>query len=64
MKIAEVRDMTKDQLKDQLLAYRKEQLNLRFQKASGQMDTPSRITFLRKEVARIKTVQREQETRG
>ena len=56
MKAGEIRDLTTDQLKDQLLKLKKEQFNLRFQKASGQLEKTSRVTEVRKDIARIKTV--------
>jgi large subunit ribosomal protein L29 len=58
MKISDVKAMTTDQLKDELLGLKKEQLNLRFQKATGQLEKTSRIRQVRRDVARIKTVQR------
>ena len=56
MKASEVRDMTPDQLEDQLLALKKEQFNLRFQKASGQLENVARVGQVRKDIARIKTI--------
>ena len=56
MNAGEVRDMTEDQLKSKLLDLKKEQFNLRFQKASGQLEKTSRISEVRKDIARIKTV--------
>jgi large subunit ribosomal protein L29 len=58
MKISDVKAMTPDQLKDEMLNLKKEQLNLRFQKATGQLEKTSRIRQVRRDVARIKTVQR------
>ncbi len=58
MKISDVKVMTTDQLKDEILNLKKEQLNLRFQKATGQLEKTSRIRQVRRDVARIKTVQR------
>ena len=58
MKIADVRAMTPDQLKDEVLKLKKEQLNLRFQRATGQLEKTSRIRQVRRDVARIKTVER------
>jgi large subunit ribosomal protein L29 len=58
MKISDVKAMTSDQLKDELLNLKKEQMNLRFQKATGQLEKTSRIRQARRDVARIKTVQR------
>jgi len=58
MKIAEVRGMTADQLSDELLKLKKEQFNLRFQAATGQMEKTHRVGEIRKDIARIKTVLR------
>ena len=58
MKIADVRAMTKDQVKDEILKLKKEQFNLRFQKATGQLENTARVTEVRKDIARIKTLQR------
>ena len=57
MKMSDVKGLSKDQLKDEILKLKKEQLNLRFQRASGQLEKPSRIRELRRDVARLKTVQ-------
>ena len=57
MKISDVRALTKDQVKDEVLKLRKEQLNLRFQRASGQLEKTHRINQIRKDIARLKTVQ-------
>lgn len=56
MKAGEVRDMTPDELKDKLLQLKKEQFNLRFQKASGQLEKTARINEVRKDIARVKTI--------
>ena len=58
MKIDEVRKMTPDQLQDQLLSLKKEQFNLRFQAATGQLEKTHRANEIRKDIARIKTVLR------
>ncbi len=58
MKIDEVRTMTPDQLQDHLLSLKKEQFNLRFQAATGQMEKTHRVNEIRKDIARIKTVLR------
>ena len=58
MKIDEVRKMTPDQLQDQLIQLKKEQFNLRFQAATGQMEKTHRVNEIRKDIARIKTVLR------
>ena len=59
MKATDLRAMTADQLSDQLLTLKKEQLNLRFQGATGQLENTARLRKLRRSVARIKTLQRE-----
>ena len=56
MKIDEIRGMTPDQLAEQLLSLKKEQFNLRFQKATGQVEKTHRVDQVRKDIARIKTV--------
>ena len=59
MKIDDVRGMTADQLSDGLLNLKKEQFNLRFQAATGQMEKTHRVNQIRKDIARIKTVTRQ-----
>jgi len=58
MKIDDIRGMTPDQLSDALLNLKKEQFNLRFQAATGQVEKTHRVNELRKDIARIKTVLR------
>jgi large subunit ribosomal protein L29 len=58
MKIDEVRGLSPDQLAETLLNLKKEQFNLRFQKATGQMEKTHRVGEIRKDIARIKTVLR------
>jgi large subunit ribosomal protein L29 len=58
-KIAELRSQTNDQLGDQLLSLKKEQFNLRFQAATGQMEKTHRVSEVRKDIARISTLLRE-----
>jgi large subunit ribosomal protein L29 len=55
MKIDEVRGMTPDQLTDALISLKKEQFNLRFQKATGQIEKTHRVEEVRRDIARIKT---------
>ena len=57
MKASEVTQMTDDQLKDELLKLKKEQFNLRFQKAAGQIENTARVRQVRRDIARIKTAQ-------
>ncbi len=59
MKASEVRDLTPDQLKDELVKLKKEQFNLRFQKATGQLENTARIRQIRRDIARIQTVGRQ-----
>ena len=56
MKAAEIRELTMDQLDDQLLKLKKEQFNLRFQRATGQLENTSRVREVRRDIARVKTV--------
>ena len=58
MKIEDVRGLTPDQLAEQLVNLKKEQFNLRFQKATGQIEKTHRVDQVRKDIARIKTVLR------
>ena len=58
MKIDDVRGMTPDQLSENLINLKKEQFNLRFQRATGQLEKTHRVDEVRKDIARIKTVLR------
>ena len=58
-KIADLRSQTADQLSDELLKLKKEQFNLRFQAATGQMEKTHRVLEVRKDIARISTLLRE-----
>ena len=58
MKAAELKGMSLDQLDDQLVKLKKEQFNLRFQRASGQLERTSRIREVRRDIARVMTVAR------
>tara|TARA_B100000678_G_scaffold169528_1_gene141391 strand:+ start:353 stop:529 length:177 start_codon:yes stop_codon:yes gene_type:complete len=51
--------MTVDQLSDELAKLKKEQFNLRFQKATGQLEKTSRVKEVRRDIARIKTIARQ-----
>ncbi len=55
---AEYSDLSLDQLDDQLAKLKKEQFNLRFQRASGQLENTARIRIVRRDIARIKTAAR------
>jgi len=56
MKADDVRAMTPDQLSDELMKLKKEQFNLRFQRATQQLEKPARVKEVRREIARIKTI--------
>ena len=56
MKASDARAMTVDQLDDEVLKLKKEQFNLRFQKATGQLENTARVRQVRRDIARIKTV--------
>lgn len=61
-KTEELRGKTPDQLKDQLLSLKKEAFNLRFQRASGQLENTARIRVVRRDIARIHTRLKEIQT--
>jgi large subunit ribosomal protein L29 len=56
MKAEDIRTKTADELKDQLASLKKEQFNLRFQRATGQLEKTARIREVRRDIARIKTI--------
>ncbi len=56
MKSDDIRRMTVDQLDDEVLKLKKEQFNLRFQRATGQLANTARVREVRRDIARIKTV--------
>ena len=57
-RLSDLKMMSTGQLQEELLKLKKEQFNLRFQRATGQLENTSRVTEVRKEIARIKTLQR------
>jgi large subunit ribosomal protein L29 len=57
MKPEDLRGLTPDQLDEQLATLKKEQFNLRFQRATGQLENTARVRTVRRDIARIKTVQ-------
>ncbi|MEE8202897.1 MAG: 50S ribosomal protein L29 [Alphaproteobacteria bacterium] len=59
MKAEDVRAKSADELKDQLVDLKKEAFNLRFQKATGQLENTSRVRQVRRDIARVKTILRE-----
>ncbi|HYG91155.1 MAG TPA: 50S ribosomal protein L29 [Azospirillum sp.] len=56
MKAQDIRTKSTDELNDQLLQLKKEQFNLRFQRASGQLENTARVNTVRRDIARIKTI--------
>jgi large subunit ribosomal protein L29 len=55
-RVSELVAMTEDQLEDEVLKLRKEQFNLRFQRATGQLENTSRVRVVRRDIARAKTM--------
>ncbi|MEM1020519.1 MAG: 50S ribosomal protein L29 [Pseudomonadota bacterium] len=64
MKIADLRAKSADELNDELAKLKKEQFNLRFQAASGQLENPARMRQVRRDIARIKTLQTQASAAG
>ena len=59
MKTIEIRELSADQISDELIKYKREQLNLRFQRSSGQLDNTARVKEVRRTIAKLKTIQNE-----
>ena len=55
-RLSDLRVMTEDQLSDEALRLKKEQFNLRFQKASGQLQDTARVRVVRRDIARVMTI--------
>jgi large subunit ribosomal protein L29 len=55
-RLSDLRALTEDQLKEEILKLKKEQFNLRFRRATGQLENTSRMRVIRRDVARIKTI--------
>jgi large subunit ribosomal protein L29 len=55
-RVSDLRVMTPDQLEDEALKLKREQFNLRFQKASGQLQDTARVRVVRRDIARVKTI--------
>ena len=64
MKVNEIREMSAGELNQKVASLKEELFNLRFQLATGQLGNPMRIKEVKKTIARIKTVQREQELKA
>jgi len=60
LKVEDIRAMSPDQMEDAILNLKKERFNLRFQRATGQLENTSRLKQARRDIARIKTVAAEQ----
>ena len=58
-RLSDLKTMTPDQLQDELLSLKKEQFNLRFQRATGQLENTSRVRQVRKDIARVRTLQQQ-----
>ncbi|MBV9076141.1 MAG: 50S ribosomal protein L29 [Methylobacteriaceae bacterium] len=56
-RFSDLERLSADQLQDELVSLKKEQFNLRFQKATGQLENTSRVRLVRRDIARIKTLQ-------
>ena len=56
MKVSELREKSADQLGEELLSLKKEAFNLRFQKATGQLENTARVRLVRRNIARVNTV--------
>ena len=61
-RLSDIRVMTEDQLNDEALKLKKEQFNLRFQKASGQLQDTARVRVVRRDIARVMTVAAQKRT--
>ncbi|ARN82269.1 50S ribosomal protein L29 [Methylocystis bryophila] len=55
-RMSDLRALSEDQLNDELLKLKKEQFNLRFQRATGQLENSSRVRVVRRDVARVQTI--------
>ena len=64
MNASEIREMTASQLNDKLKELNEELFHLRFQHAINQLDNPLRIVAVKKDIARVKTIIRENELQG
>ncbi len=58
-RLSDLKTLTPDQLQDELLNLKKEQFNLRFQRATGQLENTGRVREVRRDIARVKTLQRQ-----
>ena len=63
-RLSDLKTMTPDQLTDELLNLKKEQFNLRFQRATGQLENTGRVREVRRDIARVKTLSRQKAASG
>jgi large subunit ribosomal protein L29 len=63
MKAEDIRVMTADQINDEVLKLKKEQFNLRFQRATGQLENTARVRQVRRDIARLKTIARQKKAK-
>ncbi|MGH6837098.1 MAG: 50S ribosomal protein L29 [Methylocella sp.] len=63
-RLSDLRVMSKDQLEQEFLNLKKEQFNLRFQRATGQLENTARVRVVRRDIARIKTFAAQQPVEG
>ena len=61
-RLSDLKTMSPDQLQDELLNLKKEQFNLRFQRATGQLENTGRVREVRRDIARVRTLQRQKTT--
>jgi large subunit ribosomal protein L29 len=64
MKAGDARQMTVDQLDDELVKLKKEQFNLRFQRATGQLENTARVRQVRRDIARVSTIAAEKRAKA
>ena len=64
MKVEDIRQLTPDQLTEKIAELKKEQFNLRFQKATGQLENTSRVRQVRRDIARLSTVATQKRAAG
>jgi large subunit ribosomal protein L29 len=64
MKAEDIKAMTVDQIDDEVLKLKREQFNLRFQRATGQLENTARVREVRRDIARLKTIARQKRGPG
>jgi large subunit ribosomal protein L29 len=63
-RLSDLKVMSKDQLEQEFLNLKKEQFNLRFQRATGQLENTARVRVVRRDIARIKTLSAQKQVEG